>query len=132
VDYTIELEPQSKAEFNEAVAQLAAELKLDLEAVTLEEFIPLPEDALNRRIFINRYGLLDVYIYDLSSIALSKFARGFESDLEDVQFMLAKGLIVFDELERHFQEILPYAEKADIDPKEFKVYFVELKRRLTI
>ena len=98
VDYTIELEPQSKANFSEIVNKLAAEMKLDLEAVPLEEFIPLPVDAHKRRIFVNRYGLLDVYIYDLYSIALSKIARGFESDLDDVQFLMTKNLINLSKL----------------------------------
>jgi Nucleotidyltransferase of unknown function (DUF6036) len=131
VDYTFDLEPQSKNIFTDVVNKLATELKLDLEAVPLDEFIPLPADALERRIFFHRYGLLDVYIYDLYSIALSKIARGFESDLEDVQFMLTNQLIDMDKLEHHFQEILPNVKRADIDPKEFQFYFSELKRRLT-
>ena len=79
---------------------------------------------------VGRYGQLDVYIFDLYSIALSKISRGFEADLEDVMFMLHEGLIEFGELERYFDSILPNASKADIIPSEFRDYFEEIRRRL--
>ena len=67
---------------------------------------------------------------DLYSIALSKIARGFESDLEDVEFMLKENLISWEELEADYQSILPEAHNADINPKEFKIYFATLKQRI--
>jgi len=67
--------------------------------------------------------------FDPYSIALSKIARGFGADLEDVMFLLHEGLIEFGELERHFNAILPDASKADIDPTEFRGYFEEIRRR---
>jgi hypothetical protein len=67
-----------------------------------------------------------VYIFDLYSIALSKITRGFESDLEDLQFLLAQNLIAWDELENHFKGVLPCARTADIGPKEFQAYFDSL------
>jgi hypothetical protein len=69
-----------------------------------------------------------VYLFDLYSIALSKIARGFESDLEDVLFLLKQNLIEWATLEAHFNSILPRARSADIDPKEFQAYFLTLKR----
>ncbi len=79
---------------------------------------------------IGRYGELAVYVFDPYTIALSKIARGFEADLEDVMFMLHQDLIEFGELERHFYTILPEAPKADIIPSEFRDYFDEVRRRL--
>ena len=127
VDYTLET---STREIEKIINTLAKEMKMDLEAVPLSEFIPLPPNAESRRRFVGRYGRLDVYIFDLYSIALSKIARGFESDLEDVQFLLAQNLILWNELENHFKSVLPAARKTDIDPKEFQAYFDELKRRV--
>lgn len=126
VDYSL---ATSTKETEKTINALATEMKMDLEAVPLSEFIPLPPNAESRRRFIGRYGQLDVYIFDLYSIALSKIARGFESDLEDVQFLLTQNLIAWGELENHFKSILSRARKADIDPKEFQAYFDELKRR---
>lgn len=129
VDYTYELETGVTLAFERAVAELAAEMHLDLESVPLGEFIPLPPQARERRRPIGRFGQLDMYIFDPYSIALSKIARGFEADLEDVVFMLNTDLIEFAELERLFNAVLPDAPKADIDRREFKAYFEEIRRR---
>ena len=130
VDYIFELEVGSAEQFDAAVAELAAEMRLDVEAVSLAEFVPLPPQAYQRRQLVGRYGQLNVYIFDPYSIALSKIARGFEADLEDVMFLLHGRLIECGELERHFNTILPDAPKADIIPGEFRDYLEEIRRRL--
>jgi len=131
VDYIVEVTPEGAARFRIVLAELAAEMRLDLEDVPLAEFIPLPPGARERRRTVGRFGQLEVYIFDPYSIALSKIARGFEADLEDVVFMLREHLIEFDELERLFEQILPEAPKADIAPQEFRAYFEELRRQVT-
>jgi hypothetical protein len=131
IDYTVELPAGEPEEgLRAALAGLATEMRLDLERVPLAEFIPLPPRARERRRLVGRFGSLDVYIFDLYSIALSKIARGFESDLEDVLFMLHDGLIEFTQLESHFAEVLPQAPEADIVPSEFRGYFEEVRRRI--
>jgi hypothetical protein len=127
VDYSIE---SSAPEIEKTLERLAQELKLDLELVPLEEFIPLPDDFETRHQFVGRYGNLDVYIFDLYSIALSKIARGFESDLEDVEFLINQKLIAWEVLTKHYQTILPRARDADIDPREFQQYFETLSRKI--
>ena len=127
VDYS--LDPASP-DVEKLIAQLADESKLDLEFVPLAEFIPLPPESEQRHRFVGRYEQMDVFIFDLYSIALSKIARGFESDIEDVLFLLAKDLIDFKELERLFLLILPDADRSDILPSEFKAYFEEVRKRV--
>ncbi len=121
VDYSLE---SSTKDIETIIQALARELKMDLEAVPLAEFIPLPPDAPSRRHFIGQFGQLDVYIFDLYSIALSKIARGFESDLEDVQFLLSKNLITWDELEtyfkRSFQAFFLAPEKQILTRRNFR------------
>jgi hypothetical protein len=129
VDYTFELNPEQTQEFQATLEKLGTELKLDLESVPLGEFIPLPPEARQRRRIIGHFGNLDVYIFDLYSIALSKIARGFEADIEDVLFLLTQKLIDFGELERLYKIILPLASASDIDPKEFRAYFEEVRHR---
>ena len=131
VDYTFEVAPEDAARFQAALTELGAELRLDLEDVPLDEFVPLPPGARERRRTVGRFGQLDVYIFDLYSIALSKIARGFEADLEDVVFLLRERLVEFGELERYFEQILPHAPKTDIGPQEFRAYFEEVRRRVT-
>ena len=129
IDYTLEIETEALDQFPEILAELAVEMRLDVDEVPLAEFIPLPPHARERRRLVGRYGNLNVYVFDLYSIALSKIARGFEADLEDVLFLLYEDLIEFGELEHHFDTILPEAAKADIIPSEFRDYFEEIRRR---
>lgn len=132
VDYALNWNAGNVDVFQAIIEQLGSEMKLDMEAVPLGEFIPLPPEAEQRRRLIGSYEQIDVYIFDLYSIALSKIARGFEADLEDVQFLLGEKLIDFAELQRYFEIILPDASRYDIDRKEFRAYFEELKRRIHI
>jgi len=128
VDYTYATIPEEEALFKAAVAELAAEMRLDLEDVPIEEFVPLPPGAYERRQLIGLFGKVEAYIFDPYTIALSKIARGFEADLEDVLFMLREGLIEFDELERLFEQVLPQAPETDIIPEEFQTYFTQVRR----
>jgi hypothetical protein len=127
VDYSIET---ASPETESILHKLALELKLDLESVPLGDFIPLPPHAEQRHRLVGQFGRATVYIFDLYSIALSKIARGFESDLDDVKFLLDQKLIEWDVLETHFQAILPLAKNSDIDPNEFREYF-ETFRKMT-
>lgn len=127
IDYFIDGET---VEVEQGLKELSTELKLDLESVPIKEFIPLPPGAEARKRFIGKFGKVEVYIFDLYSIALSKIARGFESDLEDVEFMLKQNLISWEELETDYHRILPEAHTVDINPKEFNIYFATLKQRI--
>jgi hypothetical protein len=129
IDYLAELSLENQPAFEKLVEQIANQLDLDVEEVSIAEFVPLPPNALARRRFIARFGNLDVFVYDLYTIALSKLARGFESDLEDLLFMLQSGLIDLSELDRFFQAVLPDVAKVDIDRREFNLYFNEVKKR---
>jgi hypothetical protein len=130
VDYLAEVAEEDSARFQVVLTELATQMQLDLEAVPLSEFIPLPPGALERRLAIGRFGQLEVFIFDPYSIALSKIARGFEADIEDVVFMLREGTVEFKELRRLFELILPRAAEADIVTQEFRGYFEELRRRV--
>jgi hypothetical protein len=46
----------------------------------------LPDGAEQRHYKVGQYGSIEVYTYDPYSIALSKIARGFETDIQDVLF----------------------------------------------
>lgn len=53
--------------------RVAEELKIYIEPVPLEHFIPLPKDSENRQIRIGQFGNLEVFIADPYSIALSNW-----------------------------------------------------------
>lgn len=130
IDYTTDLHPQEQQSLETVMNQLAAQYRLDIEAVPIAEFVPLPPGSETRRHFVGRFGQIDVFLYDLYTIALSKIARGFETDLEDVVFLIQANLIDLTELQNYFQVVLPRAAQADIIPSEFQQYFQDLLLRL--
>jgi len=130
IDYMTDLNPQQQQWLETIMNELAVEYQLDIEEVPIAEFVPLPAGAETRRKFIGRFGQIKVYLFDLYTIAISKIARGFESDMEDVVFLVKSNFIDLDELKKHFQSILPRAAQKDIISSEFQQYFNDLLRRL--
>lgn len=108
----------STADLHKLIIRLAANLEIPVEPVPLERFIPLPEGSERRKIHIGRFGNLEVFVADPYSIALSKLDRGFDTDLEDIIFLLRKGLIDIKELDRMSRESFIRATEFDLDPKQ--------------
>jgi hypothetical protein len=128
IDYTFALPEEQLKDLEATIQQLADEMELELELAPIDEFIPLPLDADKRHQSIGRYGNLRVYTYDPYSIALSKIARGFDADLEDILFLLNKDLIEMTQLEEFVTAAIPDALGFDIEPQEMKQYFAEVQR----
>jgi hypothetical protein len=105
---------------------VATEMGIELESVPIEEFVFVPDGVEDRHRRVDVLGQLTVYVYDPYTIALSKVARGFETDLEDVLFLLQKQYINFEQLAEYVQQIIPQAWDFDIDPVELQMYFKEL------
>ena len=51
---------------------VAAELRVEIEAVPLEQFIPVPGDADTRHHLVGSFGTVRVYVFDPCGFALSK------------------------------------------------------------
>jgi hypothetical protein len=111
------------------IEEIAAELGLEAEPVPIERFIPLPEGNEQRKIHIGQFGNVDAYIIDPYSIALSKVDRGFETDLEDLIFLIQHNQINVEELEQIIKKSLSHAGKFDFHP-EILAHFEDLKKQL--
>lgn len=119
------------SELHKGILRAAKELKIDLEPVPLDRFIPLPEGSSERIIRIGAFGNLEVFVADPYSIALSKLDRGFDTDLGDIVFLVQSGRVDLDRFEQMFQKALPHAGKYDFHP-DILEHFQELKKRLGI
>lgn len=102
VDFMTDLNSQQQRSLEIIMNELAAEYRLDIEEVPISEFVPLPPGAEARRRFIGRFGQIEVYLYDLYTIALSKIARGFDTDMDDVIFLVKANHIDLAELKNTF------------------------------
>ena len=127
IDYLVE---DSDKNIQKVLKELSNELQLDLEYVPLDEFIPLPAEAEQRHHFIGHYGKVDVYIFDPYSIALSKLDRGFESDIEDIVFLIKHGLVSLPQLEQVVEDAIPHARKFDMNPHELREHLQALRDEL--
>ncbi|MBK7219331.1 MAG: hypothetical protein IPH95_20300 [Candidatus Promineofilum sp.] len=98
LDLDYEGEERATDDLRTLMEEVALELHIDLEAVPLHRFIPIPSGADERHVPIGRFGDLQVLVFDPYSIALSKLDRGFDTDIEDIVFLLRRELIDFAQL----------------------------------
>lgn len=114
---------------HQSIMQLAKEMKIHVEPVPIERFVPLPQGSEERNIRIGQFGNLEVYVADPYSIALSKLDRGLDTDFEDIVFLVQHNFIAIGELERITQDALSHAHKFDLHP-DISTHLHELKDRL--
>ena len=117
------------SELHKTIMQAAKKLKISVEPVPLERFIPLPEGSAERVIHIGRFGNLNVFVADPYSIALSKLDRGFDTDLADIVFLVKARRVDLADFERMVHKALPHAGKFDFNP-DILEHLQELKNRL--
>lgn len=117
------------SELHKTILQAAKELKISVEPVPLDRFIPLPKGSAERVIHIGQFGNLEVFVADPYSIALSKLDRGFDTDLADIVFLIQTNRVNFDHFEHMVREALPHAHKFDFNPNILE-HLQELKNRL--
>ena len=96
----------------------------------IERFIPIPPDAEKRHLFVGRYGLIDVFIFDPYTIALSKIDRGFSSDIDDVIFLIRQHMVDFGRLVSFVVSALDQAAQFDMDKVATLDHLNVVRRRL--
>jgi hypothetical protein len=129
IDYALEVANEHHGEFMRQLARLKDQLAVNVEEASPADFIPLPSGWRNRAQFVDRFGQIDVFHYDLVSTALSKLGRGHERDLTDVRLLLDANLITVDEIERGWQEVkaqLPDRGWSGTEVAEFEASVVEV------
>jgi hypothetical protein len=130
IDLAFEVAAENHGVLIKAVRELKEELSLNVEEASPADFIPLPRGYRERSPFVGRYNQIDVFHFDLYSMALSKIERGTEEDFSDVIILLRSGRIEFSILDACFHEILPLVGVASLnqDPEEFRRKFDALRQ----
>ena len=77
---------------------------------------------------VGQFGKLTAYVFDPYSIALSKIARGFESDLEDVVFLIQRNLVTYERLEQMTRDMLARAADFGLDVQQIRAHLEVLRR----
>lgn len=115
-----------KDELQNTMESIALEMNLDVEAVPIAQFIPFSEGTQIRNLSMGHFGKIEVFVLDPYVIALSKIERGFDTDMEDVIFLIQKGLVHLETLETMLNEALEQAEKYDIDSTAMRSHWKDL------
>jgi hypothetical protein len=116
-----------------AIRRLKDALGVNVEFASPGDFIPLPGGWRERSIWVGRFGDLDVFHFDLYSVALSKIERGTERDFADVLVLLQDGRLEWDRLDAAFGEVLPRIATeglGSMDPQVFAAHYQALRDRL--
>ena len=103
---------------------------LDVEAVPIHGFLALPVGREQRAISVGKYGQIQVSIVDPYVIALSKIDRGFETDIDDILFLIRQGHISFPQLEKLVQEALLKAPEYDISRSDMLAHLKAVQDEL--
>jgi hypothetical protein len=121
-----------KGELERIIDNVASEMGVEADAVPIGQFIPIPAGADERHLLVGRFELLDVYICDPYSIALGKIDRGFDTDIDDVVFLLRHGLITLEHLERIVKDALQRAQEFDMDPAMTMAHLDVARKRMAV
>src|SRR5574338_6698 len=97
----------SPSEVDQILIQAAKELKLYVEPVPMEVFVA------------------DPYV-----IAFSKLDRAFDTDYDDLIFLIRHNLVELDQLEQITRNSLSRAREFDMNPDDLLAHLQELKHRL--
>ena len=119
-----------KDELQRIIEQVAQELRILVDAVPIAQFVPMPTDADDRRLLIGRFGSIEVYVLDPVTIALSKLDRGFDTDIEDIVFLIRRNLITFEQLERVALSALTRAREFDMSSANIRSHLQTVRNLL--
>jgi hypothetical protein len=75
------------------VQSIKERLRLNIEIVRPEHFVPPLEGSADRHVFIEKIGRVSFYHYDPYAQMLSKIVRGFERDLVDARSFISSGMV---------------------------------------
>ncbi len=120
VDVNVRFEPDTDALLRE-LPKLKEELRINIELASPPDFIPELPGWRERSPLVLAEGNVELRHFDLYSQALAKVERGFQQDLQDVNSMLAHGLVKPDRLRELYESIEPQLYRYPaIDPGAFR------------
>jgi hypothetical protein len=129
IEISIEVSQPALGDIYCSIRDIRDELDLSVVEVSPGEAIPLPAGYAERHMAVGRFGTIDVFHFDLYSVALSRLARGREQDYQDVVALLRMKRIAWPKLNEYYKEILPLMGLRTLkqDPFEFELNFGALE-----
>ena len=130
VDLDIEDAGNKRPELLAVLREARNALDINIGEAAPSDFIPLPAGYAERHQFVGRYGEVDIFHFDLYSMALSKVERGRRQDQLDVIALLESDRLKWDRLQAMYAGILPLMEQKSLkqDSKDFALNFSALEK----
>jgi len=119
-----------KNDLQRVIDEVAEELQIVIDAVPIEQFVPVPRGSDNRRMLIGQFGQITVYVLDPYTIALSKLDRGLDTDIDDVVFLIRHNLITFQQLEEVVQNAQKRANEFSMDSQAISTHLQSVRGSL--
>ena len=91
------------------VQAIKERLRLNIELVRPEDFVPPLEGSETRHVFIETVGRVSFYHYDPYAQLLSKIVRGFARDLTDARAFVTTGMVDPDRFKKLVEDVLESA-----------------------
>lgn len=92
IDVDVRFEPE-RPEVFAGLPRLKAELDLNIELASPQDFIPELPGWRERSVFVDSHGNAQFFHYDFYAQALAKLERSHDRDLDDVRAMVKRGLV---------------------------------------
>jgi hypothetical protein len=119
-----------KGPLDRFLEEIARELHLDIDAVPIEKFLPVTVEDMEGCLPFGKFGEIDVFILNPYLIAFSKIERGFDTDIEDVLFLMKNNYVESETMRIKIQKILLQANKFDIDSNSVLTHWTDILNQL--
>jgi hypothetical protein len=133
LDIDVVIEASNEDEMITVIRRLKEQMQINIEFASPADFIPIPSQWAAHAKYIGRYGKIEAFYFDLYSLALSKISRSSDRDLVDVKLLVQQKLIMLDELDVAYQEVLPRMGKRpyiNLDPQKFAERYRIVRQQL--
>ncbi len=132
-DIDVQVSGANEGELIVAIQHLIQQMQVNVEFASPVDFMPLPSQWETHAQYVGRYGGIDVFYFDFYSIALSKIERGNNRDIADVRLLVQEKIIILQELDASYQEVLAQLGKGRyprITPQRFSERYQAIRTLL--
>ncbi len=98
-------DPQALGELEAVIRVLKNELDINVEPAGPADFLPIPRGALEWSRYVDRFGSVSVYYYDLASQVIAKAARGLQQDLSDAEQLVQTGQVSWNAVADRWSQV---------------------------
>jgi hypothetical protein len=132
-DIEIVVDASDEGQMSLALQRCTQFLHINVQLTSPEDHVPVPWNWDNHARYISTYGPLEVFYFDLPSVALSKIVLSNPHNLHDVQLLIQQKIITLHELDDTYLDVQPRMGKRpyeQLDPQKFAIHYAQTRKWL--